>query len=433
MEHGGPVNTVFFSPDGQRLVSASRDKTVRLWDTATCKPLGTPMRHDEAVLRAIFNPDGSKVLSVGWDGAAYLWDAAVPPWPGEIMPVPGQVRSIEFDPNDDRVFVATREGRAGVWSLSEKKFVTPIVNQGVAISQAAFHPPSGQVATTGADGIVRFWNTASGKQTGETKAAKDVVALAFAADGHSVFAAYLGGSVLQWKIPEGTQIGQVMKHSEKMDALAVAPSGREIATGCRDDYLYLWKTPGENALPRKVRHTNPVLAISYNHAGRFIATGSDDHTARIWSLDSGQQSGEPFYLDGRATAVHYTAGGNALLVGGVEDTVVNYYDTKTHDSLRLPLPHSTGVSQITANASGSLVVTVTTDGVARWWRIPSTSQAPPNWMPEYLRALGGLSFSAGQQLTQVSTRERLALRKKLLDMPTDASVWDSLMRSSLSR
>lgn len=434
MEHEGPVDSVAFSPDGKRLVTASRDKTVRLWDTATCKPLGPPMRHDEAVLRALFNPDATKVLSIGWDNAAYLWDAEAPAWPGEILPIPGEVCSIAFDNNDDRVFVATRDGRAALWSLGKREFVTPAAHHHEAISAAVFHSPSGQFATAGTDGIVRFWNAVSGKEIGETKAGKDaIVAIAFSPDGGSLFAAYLGGSVLQWKVPEGTPIGKVMKHSEKMDALAIAPSGRELATGCRDDYLYLWKTPGGNSLPRKIRQGNPVLAISYHPDGHSIATGCDDHTARIWSLDSGQQSGEVFALNGRATAVRYTAGGNALLVGGIEDTEVNYYDAKTHNSLCLPLPHPDGVSQIASNARGSLVITVTNDGVARLWRIPTTSQPPPKWLPEYLRALGGLSFSAQQQLTQATTRERVALRAKLLAMPLDSSVWDSIMRSTLQR
>ena len=201
MEHDGPVNTVAFSPDGKRLVTAGRDKTVRLWDTQTCKPIGTPMRHDETVLGAIFNADASKVLSFGWDDAAYLWDAEPPAWPGEIIPVPGEIRSIEFDGNDDRVFLATRNGRAGLWSLSKKVFVTPIADHGSAISAAAFQPFTRQFATAGTDGVVRFWNAKNGNKVGETKAEKDsVVALAFSVDGSSLFAAYLGGSVLQWRI-----------------------------------------------------------------------------------------------------------------------------------------------------------------------------------------------------------------------------------------
>jgi WD40 repeat protein len=238
---------------------------------------------------------------------------------------------------------------------------------------------------------------------------------------------------VQWKIPEGTQVGKVMKHAEKMNAaLAVAPSGRELATACRDDFVRFWKLPGGDPLSHTLRHTNPVQSICYDPSGRFLATGSDDHTARLWSVDSGTQSGEPFYLNGRPTALHYTANGKALLTGGTEDLDVDCYDTKTHNALYLPLPHSAGVSHITSNTDGSLVITITNDGVARLWRIPTTSEPPPKWLPEYLRALGGLSFSSQQQLMQVSTRERLRLREQLLAQAADGSVWDSVMRRSFN-
>ena len=435
MLHQGPVDTVAFSSDGTRLVSTSRDKTVRLWDVATCKQIGNPMRHDEAVVRALFNPtDPSRVLSVGWDDAAYLWNADAPQWPGEAIPISGEVRAIEFADTDGRFFVATRAGEAGIWSLPEKRFVTSIIHQSGLISLAAFHPQTKQCATADKDGIIRFWDVASGQKIGETKAVPDtIMALAFAADGHSLFAAYLGGNVLQWKIPEGTQMGPPLKHSEKMDVLAVSPAGDELASGCRDDYLYVWKIGTESAPSRKIRHTNPVLAVTYSPDGRFIATGCDDHTARIWSVASGEQQGEPFYLNGRPTALRFTGGGNALLVSGTQDTDVDCYDTKTHNPLYIPLPHPTGVSHITSNSDGSLVITVTNDGVARLWRIPTTSEPPPKWLPEYIRALGGLAFSPQQQLVQVPTRERLELRKKLLNQPPENTIWDKLMRMSFEQ
>jgi WD40 repeat protein len=434
MWHEGPVDTVAFSPDSKQLVSASRDKTVRLWDVASCSEIGNPMRHDETVLRAIFNPEGNKILSVGWDSAAYLWDARTPPWPGEVVPIPGEVCSIEFAQNEDRLFVATRDGKAAIWSLSKNEFVSPVIHHGDTVSLAAFHSTGKQFATAGSNGIIRFWNAETGQRIGETKLTNDtIMSLAYAADGQSLFAAYLSGSVLQWKIPEGTQIGRAMRHSEKMDALAVSPSGNEVASGCRDDYLYLWKIGSEGAPSRKIRHTNPVLAVTYSPDGRFIATGCDDHTARVWSVPSGEQQGEPFYLNGRPTALRFTAGGNALLVAGTDDTDVDCYDTKTHNHLYPPLPQPTGVSHITANTSGSLVITVTNDGVARLWRIPTTSEPPPKWLSEYLRALGGLAFTPQQELVQVPTRERVELRKKMLSQPPENTIWEKLMRWSFEQ
>ena len=70
------VNSAQFSPDGQRVVTASEDKTARLWDAASGKPIGEPMKHESSVNSAQFSPDGQRVVTASGDKTARLWDAA---------------------------------------------------------------------------------------------------------------------------------------------------------------------------------------------------------------------------------------------------------------------------------------------------------------------------------------------------------------------
>ena len=70
MKHDDAVNSAQFSADGQRVVTASRDKTARVWDAATGKALGEPMKHDGEVYSAQFSADGQRVVTASWDETA---------------------------------------------------------------------------------------------------------------------------------------------------------------------------------------------------------------------------------------------------------------------------------------------------------------------------------------------------------------------------
>ena len=82
MQQHGKINSAQFSPDGQRVVTASRDitevaledNTARLWDAQSRKPIGEPMQHEDGVFSAQFSPDGQRVVTASFDHTARLWD-----------------------------------------------------------------------------------------------------------------------------------------------------------------------------------------------------------------------------------------------------------------------------------------------------------------------------------------------------------------------
>ncbi|RPJ24401.1 MAG: hypothetical protein EHM33_17965, partial [Chloroflexi bacterium] len=72
--HSNQVERVAFSPDGERLVTASLDGTARLWDATTGAELLTLAGHASSVVSVAFSPDGIHLATASNDGTARVWD-----------------------------------------------------------------------------------------------------------------------------------------------------------------------------------------------------------------------------------------------------------------------------------------------------------------------------------------------------------------------
>ena len=66
------MNAVAFSPDGQKLATASSDSSARLWDVGTGKQLQR-LEHDRSVNAVAFSPDGQKLATASDDKTACIW------------------------------------------------------------------------------------------------------------------------------------------------------------------------------------------------------------------------------------------------------------------------------------------------------------------------------------------------------------------------
>jgi hypothetical protein len=112
--HDDSVWSAAFTPDGSRIVTASHDKTARVWDAKGGQALLTFEGHDELVLSAAFSPDGARIVTASEDKTARVWDAKS----GQaLLTFQGHgygVISAAFSPDGTRIVTASGD-KARVW------------------------------------------------------------------------------------------------------------------------------------------------------------------------------------------------------------------------------------------------------------------------------------------------------------------------------
>ena len=74
--HEDCVASAAFSPDGARIVTASDDRTARIWDTVTAHEIALLRGHKDRMTRAAFSADGARIVTASDDLSARIWDAA---------------------------------------------------------------------------------------------------------------------------------------------------------------------------------------------------------------------------------------------------------------------------------------------------------------------------------------------------------------------
>ena len=148
----GQVNGLAFSPDAKRLVSASDDGTVRIWNAASGASERVLRGIEGAVLWARFSPDGTRIAAAGADGTVRIWPLAGGD-PVVLYGHDGPVNTIAFNPAGDRLVSGGKDGSVRVWNAGGGGTLVVLHTHEGEVTGVDFSPDGKQVVSGADDGL----------------------------------------------------------------------------------------------------------------------------------------------------------------------------------------------------------------------------------------------------------------------------------------
>jgi eukaryotic-like serine/threonine-protein kinase len=279
--HTADVYAVAFSADGKTAVSASGDRTLRVWNVAA----GTSevlRGHEDDVVAVAISPDGKTVASAGLDRSVRVWDVAK-----KTSLVVGRhdgiAIAVALSPGGTLVASGSEDKSCRIWRVSGGELARCNKNEGVVYG-VGFTPDGTRVVSGGGGGTIDIAPVAGGPIR-VLHASGPIAALSVSAGTERAVTAGNDYAVDAWDLQTG-RARFVTRVAAQVNGVDISADGRRVAiAGSDKTALVIDLDSGERLT---LRGHDLVLTAAFSLDGRWLATGSVDKTMRIWPLDTGE-------------------------------------------------------------------------------------------------------------------------------------------------
>lgn len=365
--HNDWISSTAFNNDGSKVVSASFDSTLKLWDGETGECIRTFTGHTQLVRTAIFSEDGSQLVSASLDRTSKLWDSRT----GEC--------------------IRTFKGHAGL------------------VNTAAFNNDGSQVVSASFDKTLKLWDGRTGECICTFKGhIESVNSAALNSEGNQIVSASSDNTVKLWDSLIGKCIRTLRGHTGPVNSASFNHDCSRIVSASHDNTLKLWDSKTGECLNTLVGHAGPVESAAFGHDGIQVVSASQDGTVKLWNSRSGEclqtlksnrwfVSGAPYNQRG-SLAISYYFGKKSKLVDssigkyiymlGIHeswylraafshdgklvvstscDFTIKLLDSHTGECVRILEGHKGFVQGLALNHDSSRILSFSEDNTAKVW------------------------------------------------------------------
>lgn len=384
--HSNTVYSLKFMDDDSKLVSCSRDTTIRIWDFTSGKELWQTKTGGRGLADVDVSPDGELIAYCSWyfnkngvSGFIQLYDLIKKEkiWQTEHNTHPLVV--VKFSPDGKRFAVGSWEWQISIWDVNDlsnpKVFDFNDVPTYSAVDDIAFSSDGKLIAAATKNTSPRVWEIDSGKLLFELKGhQKPVYAISYSKDGSKIYTSGDDAVIMIWDASTGKRLNKIFGHEDKVHSLAFSPDGKSFITASIDKTIRKWDAgTGMEFKNPNGRNKSSTYALDISKDGKLIAMNGPDSTLSIWNAESGKLIRLINGTDGNIlNAVTFNNDGSLAAICNWGKTV-KIYNTTTGELHRNLQGSNGGSAKILFSHDDKTVAIISTEKAIVLWDVASSN------------------------------------------------------------
>ncbi|KAK3332365.1 WD40-repeat-containing domain protein [Cercophora scortea] len=297
--HGHTDSIYCLQFDESKIITGSRDKTIRVWDmhTFACKlVIGPPEVINDPSLSLLFHPEDGSAMHYATLPETDATDPLPPHTPARAhhsapalySPPTHHKASILCLQYDDRILVTgSSDSTCIVYNLqSGYRPTARLKHHSAAVLDLVFDDK--HIVTCSKDISICVWDRATGQLLKQLRGHSGPVN-AVQMRGNTIVSCSGDFRVKLWNIDTGKNIREFLGHSKGLACSQFSEDGRYVASAGNDKVIRIWDANTGECVRAMKAHENLVRSLHVDSVSGRLVSGSYDTDIKVWDMETGQQ------------------------------------------------------------------------------------------------------------------------------------------------
>lgn len=377
--HEDWLTSVAISSKTNIIVSGANDSLVKVWDASSGIVKHTLREHSDRVIAVAISSDGCKILSCSWDKTVRVWHVHTGVLYCTLLGHSDHVLSVKISFDGSFIASASKDKTVRLWdhvnSIESYESTHTLIGHSDVVTSVAISRDGSLVISGSNDKSIKIWFSATGVLKGTLDGHVFIVtSVDISGDGSTIVSSSYDKTVKIWEVASGQLKNSLEGHTAQVTSVAISYNGSIVTSGSSDNSVIVWDTVHVNSVNTVEGHSKSVTAIAVSDDFSFIVSASTDKLIKTWDSITGNLRNTLKGHKSFVTCIAISPDGCTIISGSKDNTMKvwniggNNNNSNSTSNLKATLSEHSGlISSVAISRDGLFAVSGSWDKTLKLW------------------------------------------------------------------